>query len=73
VQAAAVYFNVRQMIPYARTAELLADLFACPLSQGTLASFVKRAGAKAAVAMGPVREKLVGADIAHADEWSGAT
>ena len=68
VQAAAVYFNVRQMIPYARTAELLADLFACPMSQGTLASFVKRAGAKAAVAMGPVREKLVGADIAHADE-----
>ena len=68
IQAAAVYFNVRQMIPYARCAELFSELFACSLSQGTLANFVKRAGAKAAVAMEPVREKLVEADIAHADE-----
>jgi len=68
IQAAAIYFNVRQMIPYARCAELFTELFACPISQGTLANFVKRAGAKAAVAMEPVREKLVAADIAHADE-----
>jgi transposase len=68
VQAAAVYFNVRQMIPYGRCAELFTELFSCSLSQGTLANFAKRAGAKASVAMEPVREKLVEADIAHADE-----
>ncbi len=68
IQAAAVYFNVRQMIPYARCAELFTELFACSLSQGTRANFIKRAGAKAIVAMEPVREKLVEADIAHADE-----
>jgi hypothetical protein len=38
-----------------------------------LANFVKRAGAKATVAMEPVREQLLKTDIAHADEWSGAT
>ena len=68
IQSTAIYCNVRQMIPYARCAELFTELFACPLSQGTLAGFVKRAGAKAATAMVPVREKLVEADIAHADE-----
>lgn len=59
---------MRQMIPYARCAELFTELFACSISQGTLANFVKRAGAKAAVAMEPVREQLIGASIAHADE-----
>lgn len=68
VQAAAVYFNVRQMIPYARCAELFADLFGCALSQGTLANFIRRAGAKAGAAMEPVREVLVGSSLAHADE-----
>ena len=68
VQAAAVYFNVRQMIPYARCAEVFTDLFTCPISQGTLASFIKRAGVKAALAMKPVREKLAVAELAHADE-----
>jgi len=68
VQATAIYFNVRQMIPYARCAELFTELFSCPLSQGTLANFVKRAGTKAAVTMEPVREQLLKTDIAHADE-----
>jgi len=37
-------------------------------STGTLANFVKRGGAKAGKAMGPVREALVRAEVAHADE-----
>lgn len=68
VQAAAVYLNVRQMIPYARCTEFFGDLFGCPISQGTLANFIRRAGARARVAMVQVREQLRQAQTAHADE-----
>ena len=34
------------MIPYARCAERFTELFSCPISQGTLANFVKYAGAE---------------------------
>lgn len=68
VRAAAIYLNVRQMIPYARCTEFFADLFGCPISQGTLANFLRRAGAGARMAMGPVREQLRQAKTAHADE-----
>lgn len=68
VRATALYLGAYQLVPYQRLAEIFADLFAAPLSVGTLANIVKRGGAKAAEAMGPVREALVGAEVAHADE-----
>jgi transposase len=73
LQAAALYLGARQLIPYQRLAEVLADLFGAPLSVGTLANFIKRGSAKATEAMVPVREALIQAPVAHADEWSGAT
>jgi len=39
---------------------------------GTLANVIEHGGNGAAEAMKPVREALVGADLAHADEPSGA-
>lgn len=73
VRATALYLGAYQLVPYERLSEIFADLFSAPLSVGTLANIVKRGGAKAAEAMKPVREALVGAETAHADEWSGAT
>jgi len=73
VRATALYLGAYQLVPYDRLSEIFADLFSAPLSVGTLANIVKRGGAKAAEAMKPVREALVGAAVAHADEWSGAT
>jgi transposase len=68
VQAAALYLGGYQLIPYQRLAETFAELFNCPLSQGTLANFVKRGGGNAAEAMEPVRDALIQAPVAHGDE-----
>ena len=68
VQATALYLGVYQLGPYQRLSQMFADLFAAPLSVGTLANFIRRGGAKAAGTMTPVREALVAAEVAHADE-----
>jgi len=73
VRATALYLGVYQFIPFHRLSEMFADLFAAPLSVGTLANFIRRGGTQAAGTMTPIREALVGAEVAHADEWSGAT
>ena len=68
VRGAALYLGDYQFIPYQRLAETFAELFGCPISQGTLANFIKRGGEDASVAMVPVREALVEATVAHGDE-----
>lgn len=68
VQAIALYLGGYQLLPYQRLTETFSELFNCPLSAGTLANFVKRGGVSAALAMEPVREALVRAEVAHADE-----
>lgn len=68
VRAAAIYLGSYQLVPYQRLAEMFAELFNCPLSQGTLANFVRGGGENARAAMLPVRDALLGATTAHADE-----
>ena len=68
VRATALYLGAYQLVPYQRLSEIFADLFTAPLSVGTLANIIKRGGAKAGETMEPVREALVGAAVAHADE-----
>jgi transposase len=68
VQAAALYLGGFQLIPYQRLAETFRELFACPLSPGTLANIIKRGGEKAANAMEPIRDALIAAPVAHGDE-----
>jgi len=70
VQATALYLGGYQLLPYGRLSELFAELFNCPLSQGTLANIVKRGSNKAALAMDPVREALIASPVAHVDETS---
>lgn len=68
VRATALYLGAYQLVPYQRLSEIFADLFGAPLSVGTLANVVKRDGARATETMKPVREALVKAEVAHADE-----
>ncbi len=68
LRATALYLGGHQLIPYQRLAETFAELFDCPLSQGTLANIVRTGGRQAATAMEPVREALRQAPTAHADE-----
>lgn len=68
VRATALYFGVHQLLPYQRLAQTFADVFQAPLSEGTLGNMIKGGGVKAAEAMTPVREALVEAEVAHADE-----
>lgn len=68
VQATAIYLGAYHMVPYQRGAEIFSEIFNCPLSQGTLANFVKKGGKKAALAMEPIRNELINAPVAHADE-----
>ena len=68
VRATALYLGVHQLEPYQRLSEMFNDLFNAPLSVGTLANIIKGGGSQAAETMKPVRQALVGADVAHADE-----
>lgn len=68
VRAVALYFGAYQLVPYQRVSEIFNDLFHAPLSVGTLANVIKRGGIKASETMVPVREALVAAEVAHADE-----
>jgi transposase len=70
VEGTALYLRGYQLMPYQRLGECFAELFGCSLSTGTLANMVKRAGKKAARAVGPIREALIEAKIAHGDETS---
>ncbi len=68
VRATSLYLAVYQLIPYGRLSEVFADIFSCPISKGTLANFIKKGGRLATKTMEPVREALVKARVAHADE-----
>ena len=63
-----VYLQIHQLLPYARAAELIADLFGSAPSQGTLFRSLERAHE----ALGPVEAKthaaLCGSRVVHMDE-----
>jgi transposase len=68
VRATALYLGSYQLVPYRRLSEIFSEIFNCPLSEGTLANFVKRGGHEAASAMEPIRQALINSEVAHADE-----
>ncbi len=68
VQAACIYLNSYQLIPYKRLSQTFADLFNIPLSQGTLANIITSVGTKAATAVSPIYNALSQADVLHCDE-----
>ena len=68
VKAAAVYLKNYQLLPYARTCELMGDLFDCPLSEGTLANIMAQSRDLAAEPVERIREQLARSAVAHFDE-----
>jgi transposase len=68
LKATAIYLANYQLIPYERLGELFRDLFHCPLSQGTLANFIKAGGRQAATTVGFIEGKIKESNTVHSDE-----
>jgi transposase len=68
VKAAAVYFRNYQLLPSDRTCELFADLFDCPISEGTLANILADCHARLEGPTQQIKAQIVGASIVHVDE-----
>lgn len=68
VQALSVYFSDYQLLPYARQAELFADVFDHRLSVATLQQARIRGARALAPVVEAIRQALVGASVAHFDE-----
>lgn len=68
VKRLAVYLRSEQFIPYERSQQLLADLFALPISPGSLQNFVAVAAAQVRPATAAIKGAVIAAEVAHADE-----
>lgn len=64
----AVYLSAFQLLPVARIATLFSDVFAAPLSTGTLATFTKRAALRLAPVAECIRQHLRTAPVVQCDE-----
>ena len=68
IKASAVYLKNYQFLPYARTCELLNDLFGCPMSEGTLANIISQSYELAENPVEKIRDLIERAEVAHFDE-----
>ena len=68
VATVAVYLNQEQLLPLERTCEAMADLFGCPISEGTVESAVGACHEQLAEIEAAIKGQVAGASIAHFDE-----
>lgn len=68
VRAYAIYLICHQHLPYLRAARLLGDLFAAPISTGTLAAIVSRGADGLEPFIAAVRSQLGGSAVLNLDE-----
>ena len=68
LRALAVYLQQYQLVPLARTCELLADLYGCQISEGTLTTWVRQGAQALAPTVARIAELLKAARLQHADE-----
>lgn len=68
VVTAAVYLNQEQLVPLERTCEVMADLFGCPISEGTVESAVAECYQQLAETEAAIKRGVTGAKVAHFDE-----
>lgn len=66
-----MYLKNYQFLPFERTCELLADLFGCPISEGTLATIIGECHERLEQPVQQIKERIAHAPVAHVDE-SGA-
>jgi len=68
VKRLAVYLRSEQFIPYERSRQMLADLFALPISTGSLQNFVKTATEQVKPVTAAIKAAITKSEVAHADE-----
>lgn len=68
VAALAVYLTQAQLLPLERTGEVLAEVFGCPLSEGTLERSVAACHAQVEPVEAAIKRGVAGAKVAHFDE-----
>jgi transposase len=68
LKAVIVYLQDYQLLPFARTCELLQDLFGCAVSEGTLATTQQTCYERLASVETAIKQALTAAAVAHFDE-----
>jgi transposase len=68
VKALAVYLTQHHMLPVARTARLLADLYGLSISAGTIQAMIGEAGTRLAPTVEQIADAVAQANVAGADE-----
>lgn len=68
VKALAVYLTQHHMLPVARTAQVLGDLYGVPISAGTVQSMIAEAGTILAPTVERIADAVAQARVAGADE-----
>jgi transposase len=68
VLARALYLHDYQLLPYARTAEVMKELFGCAMSAGTLSSIVRRCATGLIETEVKIKRALRRSPVIHADE-----
>lgn len=66
--AIAVYLVQQQLLPWGRVCEVLGDLLAAPLSEGTLASLIERCAATLQPVEEQIKQALTSVEVLHQDE-----
>lgn len=68
VKALTVYLTQHHMLPVARTAKLLADLYGLSISAGTVQTMIGEAGMRLAPTVARIADAVAQAEVAGADE-----
>jgi transposase len=66
--AMALYLAHQQLLPWARTCEVLSDLLGVQLSEGTLASLTERCAEQLREIEAQIKQTLIKAEVLHQDE-----
>jgi len=68
LRALAVYLHEYQLVPLGRVSELLDDLYACQVSEGTLVAWIQLAAERLAPTVAQIADWLSAGALQHADE-----
>jgi transposase len=68
VATLAVYLTQEQLLPVARTAQVLAEVFGCPVAEGTVERAVADCHERLAAAEAAIKQGVTAAAVAHFDE-----
>jgi transposase len=68
VATVAVYLNQEQLIPFERTCAVLAEVFGCPIAEGTLERAVGACHEQLAEVEAAIKQGVTAAEVAHFDE-----